>query len=101
HFFRNIRRGKRPHHPKANFGERQPAKFLELLGRMPRNFRRHVKPTVRRKSAKYRATQRRQWSFPRSAAVSHCFALIARFPFWLESGSGTPPHPMPHLAKKP
>ena len=73
HFFGHFRRRERFHDAKADFGERQRAKFFQFFRRAPRNFHRHIQSAVGRKPAQHRSAQRRQWRFPRCASVSHAY----------------------------
>jgi len=60
HFFGHVRRGEGPNHAETNFRERQTAKFLQFLRRMPRDFRGHIEPAVRREPAQHRTAKRGQ-----------------------------------------
>jgi hypothetical protein len=70
-FFRHIGYGERPHQAEADFGERQPAEFLELLGRVTRNLRGHVEAAIGRKAAQNSTAQRSERGPPGRASVSH------------------------------
>jgi len=70
-FFGDIGRGEGANHAKANFRERQAAKFFQFFGSVAGDFGGHVEATVGSEPAQDRASKRGEWSFAGSAAIAH------------------------------